>query len=208
MASEISDCVFDHEDLPAAAGLQHDKLQDYFDNSLVIERALRKAFNVSSDEGDSSPPDAYMSLAEFVGLDQARGAVEKDVTKDNSCVPDERSRSPTQEHAPQHEAALSPLGLHQNMMAHHREFIHPTSQSERFPATAAADPPTYDFLQLPQNPLAQFHDMHELTVRSWLHAEQCKRLTIRRTDVAGAICHADMLSFLVDILRPDESQVL
>ncbi|RWW09112.1 hypothetical protein GW17_00027413 [Ensete ventricosum] len=48
----------------------------------------------------------------------------------------------------------------------------------------------------------------QLTVRSWLHAEQCKRLTIRRTDVAGAICHADMLSFLVDILRPDESQVL
>ncbi|RRT42368.1 hypothetical protein GW17_00027414 [Ensete ventricosum] len=106
MASEISDCVFDHEDLPAAAGLQHDKLQDYFDNSLVIERALRKAFNVSSDEGDSSPPDAYMSLAEFVGLDQARGAVEKDVTKDNSCVPDERSRSPTQEHAPQQSGLL------------------------------------------------------------------------------------------------------
>ncbi|XP_064941620.1 two-component response regulator ORR26-like [Musa acuminata AAA Group] len=91
-------------DLPAVAGLRHDKLQDYFDNSLVIERALRKAFDVSSDGEDSSPPDAYMSLAELVGLDQARGVVEKDVTKDNSCVEegmlDERSRSPVQEHAP------------------------------------------------------------------------------------------------------------
>lgn len=47
-------------------------------------------------------------------------------------------------------------------MAHHREFIDPTSQSEQFTATSAADPPTYDFLQLPQNPLAQFHDMHEV----------------------------------------------
>lgn len=104
MASEITDYVFDHEDLPAVAGLRHDKLQDYFDNSLVIERALRKAFDVSSDEEDSSPPDAYMSLAELVGLDQARGVVEEDVTKDNSCVEegmlDERSRSPVQEHAP------------------------------------------------------------------------------------------------------------
>nr|XP_018675002.1 PREDICTED: uncharacterized protein LOC108951521 [Musa acuminata subsp. malaccensis] len=88
-------------DLPAVAGLRHDKLQDYFDKSLVIERALRKAFDVSSDEEDSSPPDAYMSLAELVGLDQARGVVEKDVTKDNSCVEegmlDERSRSPVQD---------------------------------------------------------------------------------------------------------------
>ncbi|CAL9199328.1 unnamed protein product, partial [Musa hybrid cultivar] len=178
------------------------------------------------------------------------------------------------------------LSIGVEQMAHHREFIHPTPQSEQFPATSAADPPTYDFLQLPQNPLAQFHDMHEvvghtqplhpsnfmelqkwhlqqfwqqqmlelgnladykqhqlplarikrimkldgaakmvssdtpiifakacelfileLTVRSWLHAEQCKRLTIRRTDVAGAICHADMLNFLVDMLRPDEFQV-
>ncbi|WOL02882.1 nuclear transcription factor Y subunit C-4-like isoform X1 [Canna indica] len=48
----------------------------------------------------------------------------------------------------------------------------------------------------------------ELTVRSWLHAEQCKRHTIRRTDIAGAICHEEMLNFLKNILRPEEMKVV
>lgn len=47
----------------------------------------------------------------------------------------------------------------------------------------------------------------ELAVRSWLHAEQCKRHTIRRTDVAGAICHSNVLDFLLEILHAEELQV-
>ncbi|KAG6503584.1 hypothetical protein ZIOFF_035900 [Zingiber officinale] len=47
----------------------------------------------------------------------------------------------------------------------------------------------------------------ELAVRSWLHAEQCKRHTIRRTDVAGAICHSNVLNFLLEILHAEELQV-
>nr|CAD1820186.1 unnamed protein product [Ananas comosus var. bracteatus] len=43
----------------------------------------------------------------------------------------------------------------------------------------------------------------ELTIRSWLHAEENKRRTLQRNDIAAAITRTDVFDFLVDIVpRP------
>jgi len=47
----------------------------------------------------------------------------------------------------------------------------------------------------------------ELTLRAWAHAEENKRRTLQRNDVAAAITRTDVFDFLVDIVpkedRPD-----
>lgn len=44
----------------------------------------------------------------------------------------------------------------------------------------------------------------ELTIRSWLHAEENKRRTLQRNDVAAAIARTDVFDFLVDIVPREE----
>jgi histone H3/H4 len=46
----------------------------------------------------------------------------------------------------------------------------------------------------------------ELTIRSWLHAEENKRRTLQRNDVAAAIARTDVFDFLVDIVPRDEAK--
>ncbi|KAL0378037.1 UNVERIFIED_CONTAM: Nuclear transcription factor Y subunit C-2 [Sesamum radiatum] len=40
----------------------------------------------------------------------------------------------------------------------------------------------------------------ELTLRAWMHTQENKRRTLQRSDVANAIRHEDLLSFLKDIV--------
>ncbi|KAJ3682625.1 hypothetical protein LUZ60_015198 [Juncus effusus] len=44
----------------------------------------------------------------------------------------------------------------------------------------------------------------ELTIRSWLHAEENKRRTLQRNDVAASISRTDVFDFLVDIVPREE----
>mmetsp|Transcript_28853 Transcript_28853/g.73610 ORF Transcript_28853/g.73610 Transcript_28853/m.73610 type:complete len:200 (-) Transcript_28853:389-988(-) len=49
----------------------------------------------------------------------------------------------------------------------------------------------------------------ELTLRSWYHAEENKRRTLQRNDIAAAITRTDIFDFLIDIvpredLKPEE----
>ncbi|GFR40048.1 hypothetical protein Agub_g586 [Astrephomene gubernaculifera] len=44
----------------------------------------------------------------------------------------------------------------------------------------------------------------ELTLRSWMHAEENKRRTLQRTDVAAAITKTDIFDFLVDIVPRED----
>ncbi|MQL82802.1 hypothetical protein Taro_015268 [Colocasia esculenta] len=46
----------------------------------------------------------------------------------------------------------------------------------------------------------------ELTIRSWLHAEENKRRTLQKNDVAAAIARTDIFDFLVDIVPRDEAK--
>lgn len=46
----------------------------------------------------------------------------------------------------------------------------------------------------------------ELTLRSWMHTDECKRRTLQRNDVAVAISRSDMFDFLVDIVPRDDSK--
>lgn len=46
----------------------------------------------------------------------------------------------------------------------------------------------------------------ELTIRSWLHAEENKRRTLQRNDVAAAIARTDVFDFLVDIVPREEAK--
>ncbi|KAG0367388.1 hypothetical protein BGZ54_003954 [Gamsiella multidivaricata] len=39
----------------------------------------------------------------------------------------------------------------------------------------------------------------ELTIRAWIHAEENKRRTLQRSDIAAAITKTDMFDFLIDI---------
>ncbi|RKP13831.1 CCAAT binding transcription factor component, partial [Piptocephalis cylindrospora] len=39
----------------------------------------------------------------------------------------------------------------------------------------------------------------ELTMRAWIHAEENKRRTLQRSDIATAITKSDMFDFLIDI---------
>ncbi len=45
----------------------------------------------------------------------------------------------------------------------------------------------------------------ELTARAWQVAEQHKRRTLQKSDVAGAIVGADMFDFLLDIVPREEA---
>ncbi|KAL6175050.1 hypothetical protein ACLB2K_051693 [Fragaria x ananassa] len=44
----------------------------------------------------------------------------------------------------------------------------------------------------------------ELTIRSWLHAEENKRRTLQKNDIAAAVTRTDIFDFLVDIVPRDE----
>ncbi|XP_022729999.1 nuclear transcription factor Y subunit C-1-like [Durio zibethinus] len=44
----------------------------------------------------------------------------------------------------------------------------------------------------------------ELTIRSWLHAEENKRRTLQKNDIAAAITRTDIFDFLVDTVPRDE----
>ncbi|KAG5067052.1 hypothetical protein JHK86_010783 [Glycine max] len=44
----------------------------------------------------------------------------------------------------------------------------------------------------------------ELTIRSWLHADENKRRTLQKNDIAAAITRTDIFDFLVDIVPRDE----
>lgn len=47
----------------------------------------------------------------------------------------------------------------------------------------------------------------ELTLRSWLHTDECKRRTLQRNDVAIAISRSDTFDFLIDIVPREESKM-
>ncbi|KAI9591234.1 CCAAT binding transcription factor component, partial [Syncephalis fuscata] len=42
--------------------------------------------------------------------------------------------------------------------------------------------------------------IRELTMRAWIHAEENKRRTLQRSDIATAISKSDMFDFLIDIV--------
>ncbi|KAF9112711.1 hypothetical protein BGX27_002932, partial [Mortierella sp. AM989] len=44
----------------------------------------------------------------------------------------------------------------------------------------------------------------ELTIRAWIHAEENKRRTLQRSDIAAAISKTDMFDFLVDIVPRED----
>ncbi|KAI7901840.1 histone-fold-containing protein [Cokeromyces recurvatus] len=46
----------------------------------------------------------------------------------------------------------------------------------------------------------------ELTKRAWVHAEENKRRTLQRSDIATAIAKTDMCDFLIDIVPREEAQ--
>jgi histone H3/H4 len=45
----------------------------------------------------------------------------------------------------------------------------------------------------------------ELTMRAWIHAEENKRRTLQRSDIAVALSKSDMFDFLIDIVPRDEA---
>jgi len=45
----------------------------------------------------------------------------------------------------------------------------------------------------------------ELTMRAWIHAEENKRRTLQRTDIASALTKSDMFDFLIDIVPREEA---
>ncbi|XP_077210991.1 nuclear transcription factor Y subunit C-3-like isoform X2 [Tasmannia lanceolata] len=47
----------------------------------------------------------------------------------------------------------------------------------------------------------------DLTLKSWFHAEEKRRRTLQRSDIATAITRGEVLDFLLDIVRMDENQV-
>lgn len=46
----------------------------------------------------------------------------------------------------------------------------------------------------------------ELTMRAWIHAEDNKRRTLQRSDIAAALAKSDMFDFLIDIVPREEAQ--
>jgi nuclear transcription factor Y gamma len=44
----------------------------------------------------------------------------------------------------------------------------------------------------------------ELTMRAWIHAEENKRRTLQRSDIASALSKSDMFDFLIDIVPREE----
>ncbi|CAG8937410.1 unnamed protein product [Penicillium salamii] len=45
----------------------------------------------------------------------------------------------------------------------------------------------------------------ELTMRAWIHAEDNKRRTLQRSDIAAALSKSDMFDFLIDIVPREET---
>ncbi|KAK2794955.1 hypothetical protein FQN52_006834 [Onygenales sp. PD_12] len=45
----------------------------------------------------------------------------------------------------------------------------------------------------------------ELTMRAWVHAEDNKRRTLQRSDIAAALSKSDMFDFLIDIVPREEA---
>jgi len=45
----------------------------------------------------------------------------------------------------------------------------------------------------------------ELTLRAWIHAEENKRRTLQRSDIASALAKSDMFDFLIDIVPREEA---
>ncbi|KAF2866608.1 histone-fold-containing protein [Massariosphaeria phaeospora] len=45
----------------------------------------------------------------------------------------------------------------------------------------------------------------ELTMRAWVHAEENKRRTLQRSDIASALSKSDMFDFLIDIVPREEA---
>ena len=45
----------------------------------------------------------------------------------------------------------------------------------------------------------------ELTMRAWIHAEENKRRTLQRSDIASALAKSDMFDFLIDIVPREET---
>lgn len=45
----------------------------------------------------------------------------------------------------------------------------------------------------------------ELTKRAWIHAEENKRRTLQRSDIASALQRSDMFDFLIDIVPREEA---
>ena len=39
----------------------------------------------------------------------------------------------------------------------------------------------------------------ELTMRAWIHAEENKRRTLQKSDIAAALTKSDMFDFLIDV---------
>ncbi|KAH3678884.1 hypothetical protein WICPIJ_008811 [Wickerhamomyces pijperi] len=46
----------------------------------------------------------------------------------------------------------------------------------------------------------------ELTMRAWIHAEENKRRTLQRSDIAAALQQSDMFDFLIDIVPREEEK--
>lgn len=44
----------------------------------------------------------------------------------------------------------------------------------------------------------------EITIRAWQHAEESRRRTLQRSDVAAALARSDQFDFLIDLLPRDE----
>jgi histone H3/H4 len=45
----------------------------------------------------------------------------------------------------------------------------------------------------------------ELTMRAWIHAEENKRRTLQRSDIASALSKSDMFDFLIDIVPREDA---
>lgn len=45
----------------------------------------------------------------------------------------------------------------------------------------------------------------ELTMRAWIHAEENKRRTLQRSDIAAALGKSDMFDFLIDIVPREDA---
>ena len=45
--------------------------------------------------------------------------------------------------------------------------------------------------------------IEELTLRAWMHAEESKRRTLQKSDIATAVAKSDMYDFLIDIVPRD-----
>lgn len=45
----------------------------------------------------------------------------------------------------------------------------------------------------------------EVTMRAWIHAEENKRRTLQRSDIANALAKSDMFDFLIDIVPREEA---